>query len=151
MGCAHRLDNVAGDLLHPAGTPKNFLRPCTLLLLDEQPAYGYELRGRLRPFVGCETGAIYRTLNTMEDEGLVRSSWERSATGPRRRRYELTDDGREMLSSWAAELRALSQLIGGFLDRYQLDVEAHASLVRAGSSAMEIMPAGRPAVPVPAM
>ena len=30
--------------------PKNFLRACLLLLLREQPAHGYELLERLRPF-----------------------------------------------------------------------------------------------------
>jgi len=34
--------DLASDVL-----PKNFLRPCLLLLLRERPAHGYELRERL--------------------------------------------------------------------------------------------------------
>ena len=31
------------------GLPRNFLRPCVLLLLREEPAHGYDLLERLRP------------------------------------------------------------------------------------------------------
>jgi hypothetical protein len=59
--------------------PKNFLRPCLLLLLDEQPDYGYELRDRLSHFSGAhwDAGTIYRVLNAMEVRGLLIGFLER--------------------------------------------------------------------------
>jgi PadR family transcriptional regulator PadR len=107
--------------------PKNFLRPCLLLLLDEQPDYGYELRDRLSHFSGAhwDAGTIYRVLNAMEDEGLVASRWEPSPSGPQRRRYEMTADGRAVLTHWARGLEEVRGLLIGFLERYERDRQAH--------------------------
>src|SRR4051812_49819457 len=61
--------------------PKNFLRPCLLLLLHEAPAHGYELRERLRPlgFNRDDPGRLYRALRALEGANLVRSAWQSSA------------------------------------------------------------------------
>lgn len=112
--------------------PKNFLRPCLLLLLDECAAYGYELRERLRPFQ-CGTwdhGTVYRFLNTMEAEGLVTSRWERSPSGPQRRRYVLTANGREVLADWAKSVESISDVLLSFTVRYRQSVEKHAGAVQ---------------------
>jgi PadR family transcriptional regulator PadR len=103
--------------------PRNYLRPCVLLLLGEEPTYGYELREKLAPlsFGHWDPGTVYRTLNTMEDDGLVHSTWERSAEGPRRRRYEITSAGSVVLDEWARELCGMRDLIIDFIDRYESD------------------------------
>ena len=100
--------------------PKNFLRPCLLLLLREQPAHGYELLERLRAlgFDRDDPGRLYRALRALEGEGLVRSSWERSESGPDRRTYELTRPGMEHLHESAAALEATRGLLDLFLSRY---------------------------------
>ena len=100
--------------------PKNFLRPCLLLLLREQPAHGYELLERLRAlgFDRDDPGRLYRALRALEGEGLVRSSWERSDSGPDRRTYELTRPGMEHLHEQAAGLEATRALLDLFLSRY---------------------------------
>jgi DNA-binding PadR family transcriptional regulator len=67
-------------------------------------------------------GTVYRALNNMEDEELVISSWERSAEGPRRRRYDITQSGRAALELLADEMSGTRDVIGGFLERYQVDV-----------------------------
>lgn len=101
--------------------PKQFLMPSLLLLIDEQPAYGYELLQRLAAFgVGAaDHGTICRALNVMEASGLVSSEWERSPNGPRRRRYHATDDGRRLLNRWAHSLEQADGLIRGFLERWR--------------------------------
>ncbi len=107
--------------------PKSFLRACLLLLLDEEPAYGYELRERLHPFRDgtWDQGTVYRFLNTMEQEGLVTSHWERSRSGPQRRRYRLTHEGRHVLAAWAQSIDSLSEMLLRFSERYRLDIAAH--------------------------
>ncbi len=57
----------------------------------------------------------------MEDDGLVRSTWERSAEGPRRRRYEITPAGSAVLDDWARELCGMRDMIIDFIDRYEAD------------------------------
>ncbi len=102
------------------GQPKNFARPCLLLLLAEAPAHGYELIDRLRPF-GFEINdpaSVYKSLRQMEQDGLVTSEWEVSARGPARRVYSLTSDGRDLLEAWALTLEQNREILGRFLDRY---------------------------------
>src|SRR5947209_20612175 len=107
------------------GQPKNFARPCLLLLLAESSAHGYDLIERLRPF-GFEINdpaTVYKTLRQMESESLVTSTWELSTRGPARRVYELTSDGRDLLESWAMTLDLNRAILGRFLDRYsQIDL-----------------------------
>jgi len=100
--------------------PRNFLRPCVLLLLRESPAHGYDLLERLKSFgfPGSDAGGLYRMLRGLEDEGLVRSAWERSATGPARRRYQLTRGGRESLHEHARALVATTGVLDAFVSRY---------------------------------
>jgi PadR family transcriptional regulator PadR len=102
------------------GLPRNFLRPCVLLLLRESPAHGYDLVERLRAFgfPGDDPGRLYRTLRALEGEGLVRSAWERSTHGPDRRIYALTSRGMEVLHEQVAALRATARLLEGLVSRY---------------------------------
>jgi PadR family transcriptional regulator PadR len=101
--------------------PRNFLRPCILLLLREDPAHGYDLLERLRAFgfVEADPGGLYRALRKLEEEGLVHSVWEQSSSGPDRRRYELTRAGKEELHEHARALAATAQTLEGFLSRYE--------------------------------
>lgn len=103
------------------GLPRNFLRPCLLLLLGEGRAHGYDLLEQLAD-LGVERsdpGGLYRTLRAMEREQLVRSWWEDSRNGPARRVYELTDEGREWLHAWAGSLREVHRILGRYLGRYE--------------------------------
>ena len=100
--------------------PKNFLRPCLLLLLREQPAHGYDLLERLRPlgFNRDDPGRLYRALRALETDGLVRSVWEKSTSGPDRRMYELTREGMELLHESVSSLKETYEILGMFLSRY---------------------------------
>ncbi|MDQ3723508.1 MAG: helix-turn-helix transcriptional regulator [Actinomycetota bacterium] len=100
--------------------PKNFLRPCLLLLLRERPAHGYDLLERLRPmgFNRDDPGRLYRALRMLENDGLVRSVWEKSRSGPDRRTYELTPAGVQSLHESAQALAAANELLAVFLSRY---------------------------------
>jgi PadR family transcriptional regulator, regulatory protein PadR len=100
--------------------PRNFLRPCVLLLLKESPAHGYDLLERLKAFgfPGTDPGGLYRMLRGLEQEGLVRSAWEPSIAGPQRRRYEITRTGSETLHEHAKALFTTAGLLDAFVSRY---------------------------------
>ncbi len=104
----------------PPSLPRNFVRPCVLLLLREHPAHGYDLLERLRVFGFSPTdpGRLYRALRALEADGLVRSAWEPSETGPNRRIYELTRAGMEELHRRAKGLAAARERVDVFLSRY---------------------------------
>jgi len=100
--------------------PRNFLQPCLLLLLREQPDHGYELAVRLRPMHDGDgdAGAVYRTLRGLERAGLVRSEWQTSDVGPARRTYFITRAGICSLDEQARGLCQTHQALHVFLDRY---------------------------------
>lgn len=121
------------DLL--AGLPRNFLRPCLLLLVGEAPSYGYDLLERLRAvgFTKVDPGLLYRSLRAMEQEGLVRSNWSESEVGPPRRTYELSDEGLDWLHAWAGSLRETERVIGLFLVRYDTFAADTAGITEAAA------------------
>jgi PadR family transcriptional regulator, regulatory protein PadR len=104
-----------------AALPKNFLRPCLLLLLREEPAHGYDLLERIQTlgFDGSDPGGLYRALRALEREELVRSVWEPSENGPDRRTYEITRKGMENLHDTAKAIATGHETVAGFLSRYQ--------------------------------
>lgn len=103
-----------------AGLSKSFMRGCVLLLLREQPSYGYDLleglqRLGLKP---TDRGGLYRTLRAMEQEGLLRSTLVASEMGPERRIYNLTEEGEQWLHGWAELLRDTQWTMRKCLRRY---------------------------------
>jgi PadR family transcriptional regulator, regulatory protein PadR len=100
--------------------PRNFLQPCLLLLLCENPDHGYELAARLRPMHDGDgdAGGIYRALRGLERQGLVRSEWHTSPTGPARRTYHVTSEGISALESQVNGLKQTHAALHVFLDRY---------------------------------
>ncbi len=104
----------------PLGMPRNYLRPCLLLLLAEGTSHGYELLDQIGALGldRSDPGRLYRCLRAMDEEGLVRSSWEPSTTGPARRIYALTDDGLEWLHALAGSLTNVSLALETYRRRY---------------------------------
>ncbi|MEQ3550072.1 helix-turn-helix transcriptional regulator [Pseudonocardia nematodicida] len=99
--------------------PRNFLKPCLLLLLREHDDHGYGLAGRLHPWHDDgDAGSVYRALRGLEKCGLVRSEWHASAVGPARRTYHLTVAGREHLDGQVLHLAEVCASLQEFLDRY---------------------------------
>lgn len=98
----------------------NYLRSCVLLLLTEGPKHGYELLAELndRDYGIADAGAVYRALRTMEDEGLVSSSWQHGDFGPPRRVYTVTDHGRATLQDSAVAVRNMRRRLNRFLRLY---------------------------------
>jgi DNA-binding PadR family transcriptional regulator len=75
-----------------------------LRLIDEKPMHGYQLMEELNkrglaPPDKIEPGAIYTALRRMEHKGLLTSKWEEKETGPDRRVYTLTEEGRRILKT----------------------------------------------------
>jgi len=103
------------------GLPRNYLRPCLLLLLAEGTSHGYELLEQVAALGldRVDPGGLYRCLRAMDEEGLVRSAWEPSLTGPARRTYTVTDEGREWLDVVAGSLAEVARSLGSYRRRYQ--------------------------------
>ncbi|HZX07218.1 PadR family transcriptional regulator [Kribbella sp.] len=74
-----------------------------LALLQDEPKYGYQLRGEFEAATGAtwplNIGQVYTTLTRLERDGLVRAA---SSDGDGRSTYEITDAGRSELAKWFA-------------------------------------------------
>jgi PadR family transcriptional regulator PadR len=99
---------------------RHFVEPCLLLLLRERPSHGYELVDRLKTLgiVEGDSAGVYRTLRSMERQGLARSVWRSSAAGPARRTYSLTAEGLSALDAVTREVRDTRRTLDAYLDRY---------------------------------
>jgi DNA-binding PadR family transcriptional regulator len=85
--------------------------------MSGETVYGYELHHWLLGIgVECDLGTVYRSLNTMESEGLLHSTWERTAGGRSRRRYELSEPGLDMIDAYVAPVEQLRTVATEFLD-----------------------------------
>ncbi len=75
--------------------------------LSYQPLTGYQLKQFVdqsaRHFWYAQTSQIYRTLDSLEQEGLLTSTIEEQQDRPDRRLYQLTDAGRQDLLTWLAQ------------------------------------------------
>lgn len=93
-----------------------------LLLLESDGAHGYDLATRARKLAllggEVEPAAVYRCLRWFEREGLVRSQWDTSGSGPARRQYFLTDLGVKTVRLWADLLRKRRSVLDQYLTRY---------------------------------
>jgi PadR family transcriptional regulator len=85
--------------------------------------YGYLIQKQVREAsssrVDLAAGTLYPLLHRLEDDGLVRSSWD-DRTGRQRKWYELTAAGRRRLSAQAQEWADYAACIGQLLSIAQL-------------------------------
>lgn len=79
-----------------------------LALLEKigEPAYGYQLSRWLAEYApdgeAPKQGTLYPALRSLEKLGLLTSAIEPSTSGPPRRYYRPTDEGRIALIAWRA-------------------------------------------------
>lgn len=89
----------------------------TLLLLAERPRHGYDLLEALEErsdgAIRLNAGSFYRLLHRLADEGLVErveTPDGESSGGPRRKTYDLTDEGLATLRAEARRQEGLLEL-----------------------------------------
>lgn len=101
-----------------------FVEPAALAALLFTGGYGYDMRKAILDMtegeIEVDVGGLYRSLRRLEEEGAVVSRWCEDNSGPRRREYELTEQGIELAQQWLGILRRrerCSQVLGGLLEK----------------------------------
>lgn len=71
-----------------------------LSLINDRPMYGYELTTNLKKFPMFELadGAIYPILKRLTKREWITFYWEESEGGPKRKYYQITEEGRRILN-----------------------------------------------------
>jgi poly-beta-hydroxybutyrate-responsive repressor len=105
------------------GKPDRYMQPSILMALLGGPSHGYELLQHIGEYGflkgDAPPGMIYRHLRQMEDEGLVSSQWNATGTGPAKRVYAITAEGREVLDAWAGYMERQAKSLLAFVARYR--------------------------------
>lgn len=99
---------------------------CLLAVVEDEPAYGYEMTKRLRErglsFVG--EGSIYPLLGRLERDGLIETSRLETAGGPPRKYYAASPAGRKLLAAGLAEWHSARDAIDAVLGSSKQEVHA---------------------------
>ncbi|GAN68374.1 PadR family transcriptional regulator [Acetobacter orleanensis] len=95
---------------------KGVLELCVLALLAKADSYGYDIASRLSDAIDMGEGTIYPLMRRMQKDGLVSTYFVESPSGPPRKYYTLTEQGRQSLNSqrtaWTAFTKAVHAVLG---------------------------------------
>ena len=96
------------------------VQPSILAILSQGPLHGYAITEQIAQTYGGPGTApkhpgVYRLLRRMEEKGLLRSESGASQTGPTRRVYAITADGKTCLQHWILSLCDYQKAIAAFL------------------------------------
>ncbi|MDO4898199.1 MAG: PadR family transcriptional regulator [Rothia sp. (in: high G+C Gram-positive bacteria)] len=99
---------------YPPALMRALLPTAVLACLESQDLHGYGLAEKLEElgFGRLKGGSLYPALSKLEDAGAVTTAWTQGASGPARRLYTLTSQGRERLATERLQLAQLTHLLG---------------------------------------
>ena len=93
---------------------KGVLDLCVLSQLVKGDQYGYELTETISKELDITAGTLYLVLKRMKDNGYVETYLVESSSGPARKYYKLTSEGRkrqkEQSEAWTDFVRKVSRL-----------------------------------------
>ncbi|WP_419960893.1 PadR family transcriptional regulator [Psychrobacillus sp. BM2] len=98
---------------------KGILDGCVLAVIEKEAVYGYELSKKLQK-VGLEDvseGTIYPVLLRLQKNKLIIGEMKPSESGPNRKYYSLTSEGKEALEVISIEWNQLSVPINALLSK----------------------------------
>ncbi|SDM30317.1 PadR family transcriptional regulator [Sediminibacillus halophilus] len=92
---------------------KGVIELIIMLLIKKKPLYGYEITSTLKDttYLSLSEGSIYPILKRLENNNWSYSFWDNPETGPRRKFYQLTDKGEELLENRIKILNESSNII----------------------------------------
>jgi PadR family transcriptional regulator, regulatory protein PadR len=98
---------------------KGTVVPIILKLLSEREMYGYEIiqvvHERTDRALEWKEGTLYPWLHSLEQDGLIRSTWRESAAGRQRKYYVITPSGLAAMTRKVAEWQTLAKAVSAVL------------------------------------
>jgi PadR family transcriptional regulator PadR len=94
---------------------KGVLEMCVLALLSGGDGYAYEIAARLADDIGMGEGTIYPLMRRMQNDDLVTTYLQESASGPPRKYYKLTKAGAAALKAQRAEWETFETAVAKIL------------------------------------
>ena len=108
---------------------KGILQGCLLILISEEPMYGYSISQALTQygFQDVPKGTIYPLLINMEKKHVIVGKMRPSKEGPKRKYYYLTDDGILEKKRFVNQWNILSSNVNSLIHKRSEDDESSQS------------------------
>ncbi|WP_407271969.1 PadR family transcriptional regulator [Radiobacillus sp. PE A8.2] len=96
---------------------KGILEGCILAIINSQTTYGYELSLKLQEngLSNVSEGSIYPILLRLQKEQLIIGTMQKSETGPKRKYYTLTPQGKETLRNFEKHWESIKSPVDNIL------------------------------------
>ncbi|MDO9511154.1 MAG: PadR family transcriptional regulator [Bacteroidales bacterium] len=96
---------------------KGVLELCILAAISEKEAYASDILQRLKDaHLLVVEGTLYPILTRMKNEGFLSYRWEESNSGPPRKYYSITVDGRRFLDELAEGWKSLVESVNNLIN-----------------------------------
>lgn len=89
---------------------------CVFKLLEKRDWYGYELISEISKSIVISEGTIYPLLRRVKNDGYVTTYLKESQSGPPRKYYKLTDEGKNVSKQLTAEWVDFADKVNKFLE-----------------------------------
>lgn len=94
---------------------KGVLEYCILIVVSKGDIYASEIIGKLKEAeIIVVEGTLYPLLTRLKNEGLLSYRWEESKSGPPRKYYAITEEGKSFLdnlnTSWTELVNSVQNL-----------------------------------------
>ncbi len=104
---------------------KGFLSYLVLLMVKDQPGYGYEIFRKLSDKMNLQISSVYHVLNRMERKRLVEFQWMISNKGPKRKYYSITENGEKLIEKFTFKsIIPIMETVNGLIDKHYLEPTA---------------------------
>ena len=93
------------------------LEYCVLALLAHEQRYGFDIVRTLGSIDGMVTGegTLYPLLSRLKKDGHVTTTWRESESGPPRKYYAITAEGRHALADFTTQWRLFRDAVDDIL------------------------------------
>lgn len=99
---------------------KGFLEFPVLLIIGGEPTYAPDILKQLKNAnLLVVEGTLYPLLSRLKQYGLVEYEWQESKSGPPRKMYTITAEGKEVLSQLEASWKSLDASVNTLIKHYE--------------------------------
>jgi PadR family transcriptional regulator PadR len=103
---------------------RGVLEFCVLAMLEEEERYAFDLvraLGEVDGIMVTSEGTLYPMLSRLRKDGTVNTTWRESTSGPPRRYYRLTPEGKRALKQFRTEWTGFRNAVDRVLERGMTD------------------------------
>lgn len=103
---------------------KGVLELCVLSIISNKEAYASNIMSALKKArLLVVEGTVYPLLTRLKNDGLLSYRWEESTSGPPRKYYSITENGKEVLESLTNNWNRLSGSVVSLINLKPVDDE----------------------------